>query len=31
MNSQWLGYTMLFFSLFALALFVQRRRRRTKG
>jgi hypothetical protein len=32
MNAQWLGYIMLFFSLFALALLVQRRRsRKVKG
>jgi LPXTG-motif cell wall-anchored protein len=31
MNSQMLGYIMLSFSLFALALFIRRRRRRTKG
>jgi len=31
MTTQWLGYIMLFFSLFALALLVHRRRRRTKG
>ena len=31
MGTQTLGYIMLFFSLFALALFIMRRRRRTKG
>jgi hypothetical protein len=32
MSTQWLGYIMLFFSLFALALLVQRRRgRKAKG
>lgn len=32
MSTQWLGYIMLFFSLFALALLVYRRRnRRSKG
>jgi LPXTG-motif cell wall-anchored protein len=31
MSSQMLGYIMLAFSLFALALLLQRRRRRMKG
>jgi LPXTG-motif cell wall-anchored protein len=31
MNTQMLGYIMLAFSLFALALFIMRRRRRTRG
>jgi hypothetical protein len=32
MSTQWLGYIMLFFSLFALVILVHRRRsRRTKG
>jgi len=32
MNNHWLGYIMLFFSLFALAILLQRRRsRKTKG
>lgn len=31
MNTQMLGYIMLAFSLFALALFILRRRRRTRG
>jgi hypothetical protein len=31
MTFYWVGYIMLFFSLFALAIFVQRRRDRKKG
>lgn len=31
MSTQWLGYIMMFFSLCALAILLQRRRRRTKG
>ncbi len=31
MNTQWLSYIMLFFSLFSLALLIQRRRERRNG